>query len=731
MKCLVSLILALSLTAPAFSQSQKPAGEQTVKLGTTEVMLDVVVRDKKGRPVKDLAGADFEIFEDGVKQQIESFRLVVREGAAAPVVEPKKGEESKKQEPPRAPRRPSELNVIAMVFDRLSPSARDLARKAALGYVSERSAPDDFTGVFLIDLSLHTVQNYTDNQQLVHDAIERATTLATATYASSTEKVRNLTERSSALSQQSDSAAASAGQAGASRDSAGAGAAGGQSGQASVDQRFAEMNARMLENFEALERDQQGYATSNGLHAVVESLRGLPGRKTIIFFSEGLSIPPAVLAHFRSVIAAANRANVAIYAVDAAGLRVDSPDAEARQEVNSLANRRMRQVASGREDNVGPMSKQLERNEDLLRLNPHGGLGDLADQTGGLLIASTNDLSSGLKRVDEDLRAHYELTYVPKNTDFDGRFRQVAVKVNRSNLEVQSRKGYFAVNAAMTSAVLEYEAPAIAAMTAGRAGDAFPLRAAGLSFPEASRLGLVPVIVEFPANAFTYSPSEDKKTYKSDFSVVVLIRDESQQIVKKMSHHYQLTGPLDKIDAAKRGDILFYREAQLPAGKYSIEAIAYDAPTRKSSLKSAAIEVPHTAASNLRLSSIVLIQRADRLSASELQTSNPFHFGEVLLYPNTGEIIHKSAAKQLAFFFTAYTAKGAVGKTTFSLEILKAGKPVGETSGELAAADPEGRIQYASALPLDSFQPGSYELKVTVRDSQQTVSRSTPFTLEP
>src|SRR5262249_62297539 len=108
MKCLVSLILALSLTAPAFSQSQKPAGEQTVKLGTTEVMLDVVVRDKKGRPVKDLAGARLEIFEDGGKEQNETFHLVVREGAGPPVGEPKKREEAQEREGPPAPARPPE-----------------------------------------------------------------------------------------------------------------------------------------------------------------------------------------------------------------------------------------------------------------------------------------------------------------------------------------------------------------------------------------------------------------------------------------------------------------------------------------------------------------------------------------------------------------------------------------------------------------------------------------------
>src|SRR5215831_4639901 len=98
MKVLLRIVLALSLISPAVGQAQKAAPEQErkVRLGTTEVMLDVVVRDKKGRPVKDLSASDFEVYEDGVKQQIESFRLVLREGAA-PVSEPKKGEEPKKE----------------------------------------------------------------------------------------------------------------------------------------------------------------------------------------------------------------------------------------------------------------------------------------------------------------------------------------------------------------------------------------------------------------------------------------------------------------------------------------------------------------------------------------------------------------------------------------------------------------------------------------------------------
>ena len=68
----------------------------------------------------------------------------------------------------------------------------------------------------------------------------------------------------------------------------------------------------------------QGHASVDALLALVDSLGTLPGRKTVIYFGEGLVIPPAVEPRFRSVIDTANRRNVSIYALDAAGLRVHS-----------------------------------------------------------------------------------------------------------------------------------------------------------------------------------------------------------------------------------------------------------------------------------------------------------------------------------------------------------------------------------------------------------------------
>ena len=71
-----------------------------------------------------------------------------------------------------------------------------------------------------------------------------------------------------------------------------------------------------------------GFATINSLLAVITPMRNLPGRKTIIFFSEGLALPQSVQTKFPAVINAANRANVSIYAIDSAGLRIESGAAE-------------------------------------------------------------------------------------------------------------------------------------------------------------------------------------------------------------------------------------------------------------------------------------------------------------------------------------------------------------------------------------------------------------------
>jgi hypothetical protein len=323
------------------------------------------------------------------------------------------------------------------------------------------------------------------------------------------------------------------------------------------------------------------------------------------------------------------------------------------------------------------------------------------------------------------------VTYVPKNQDYNGRFRQISVKLSHANFEVQARKGYYAVESVGQLPVLDYEAPAIAAARHAQSNSkSLSLKGSALSFPAPHRSGLSLILAEVPLSAFSFS-SSDNKTYNADFSLVALVKDQTNQVVQKLSQHYPLSGPLDQLADAKKGEVLFYRETQLLPGKYTVEFIAYDAADGKVSLKQTAVEIPNSDETKPRLSSVAVLRRAERLTPEEQKRDQPFHFGELVVYPNLGEPVVKSVAKQLAFFFTAWPAKGSTTPLQLTLEILQNSRSVGKTSAQLPPADELGQIKYASSFPLDKFQPGIYELKITVGDSANSFSRSTGFTVAP
>src|ERR1035437_6661691 len=75
----VPLLVCLVAIAAGPGRAQdvtSPAPGPTIRVTTTEIALDLVVRDKKGRQVKNLKAGDVEIYENGVRQQLLSFRMV-------------------------------------------------------------------------------------------------------------------------------------------------------------------------------------------------------------------------------------------------------------------------------------------------------------------------------------------------------------------------------------------------------------------------------------------------------------------------------------------------------------------------------------------------------------------------------------------------------------------------------------------------------------------------------
>lgn len=705
----ILLFLALA-TASAQQQQQPPArADKALNEGVTAVLVDVVVRDKRGQPVADLSPADFEVLEDGTAQKIGSFTPIFANAPAPPApapTAPAASTEGVAGTPPPVNTGPL---VTALVFDRLSPEARKIAVQAAEGYLANKTEASSYIGIFGIDLGLAPYAPFTRNVSVLREALAKMSQRASASFNSPEQRqqTKDLDQQAASASQGAAGAAAGGGP--------GASAAMGTAPAAAL---LAQMQSNMIKDFNVMERDQQGYSTTNGLFAIINTLRRLPGRKSLVLFSEGMAVPPPVQRLFLGVIDAANRANVAIYTMDAAGLRAESEQAKIRDEVNRSAAGAGGILTS---NTGGALSKDLERNEDVLRQDPHNALGTLSQSTGGLMFDNTNNLRQGFDRIDSDLHNYYLIGYTPTNEKYDGRFRNIEVKVKRPGVTVGARRGYFAVRDPGVL-VNPWEASALGALAQKPVPNAFPVRAGALLFPEATRPGLTPVVVDLKTAPLTFQPASDGKTYVSDFTVLVRFLDSQNRVVKQISQHYEVNGPLTDLDRAKQGEVLFYREPELDPGVYTMEAVVHDAPSGKSSVRISTVEVPREDVAALRMSSLVLVKSSEKVDAKDRRPTNPLLINDMLLYPNLGENVSK-AAKEVGFYFAVYPAKSGPAPEA-ALQLLEDGKVAAELPIQLNAGDNPGRIQQAGRLPLDRLAPGTYELRVVVKQGSQQLFRS-------
>ena len=160
---------------PEAQEPQRAAG--TLKEGVTAVLVDVVVRDKRGQPVRDLTEADFELSEDGVAQTIGSFTPI-----QGPPAAPKAATAAA---PAPAAAAPPRLRRIKPTQARRSPPSsstgwslenRKRAVQAAQAYVGDKEEMQNYVGIFGIDLSLRPLVPFTRNGVAVRQALNRMAT---------------------------------------------------------------------------------------------------------------------------------------------------------------------------------------------------------------------------------------------------------------------------------------------------------------------------------------------------------------------------------------------------------------------------------------------------------------------------------------------------------------------------------------------------------------------------
>jgi VWFA-related protein len=713
-------------------QAGSARSPQSFTSTTTAILVDVVVRDRGGRPVTDLTAADFDIAEDGVHQTVDSFTRVSHGGGIGVGVAWRSPSRTtavmtgSPTPPPTAADGPPEEATTALVFDHLSADTLRLAQKATLAYVPMSGDSSVRVGVFATEPAMHVVQRYTTERALVRQAVARVQPSGVSLEEQSADRSDELTSRRRQL--EGETQATSAGV------TAGTGAAAVAQSAAELGERETELalvrtEEHMLRSFDNFDRATRGYDTSSSLLAVVQTLSNYPGRKTIVLFSEGLPVSPSLTARLDSVIDAANRANVTAYAVDAKGLRARSSMEKTRKELDSFAEDRLSQLGAGREGTGQPLSMAMERVEDTLKLDSRAGLARLAQDTGGFLIEQTNDLSSAFRRIDEDTQFHYLLTYTPKNELFDGRFHAIHVKVGRPGMQVFARKGYRALHMRPSASPGSFEVAALALLGRAPLPNAFPIQAGGFSFPDPGRPGLSPVLVRVSTESLRFDVDAQRSTYAGQVAVVVRLRDGEGHDVQTLSQQYVLTGEAKDVEAAKKGEILFYREPDLPPGVYTMESIVLDEVASRGSVRMSTLTVPARDRAALGMSSLVLVTRVEEMRATAQApdggAAGPLYVGRTLLYPNLGEPIRKTAGTELPFYFALY---GNAQGVTVTAQLLRNGQRVAEGPVQLAPSSGP-RIQHVGRLSIGALAAGTYELRIGVNDGVHNIWRTAYFTL--
>jgi VWFA-related protein len=404
--------------------------------------MDVTVLDRNGRPVLDLTLDDFELTEDGTRQQVVVVTSIQR-GVPLPRIAGSAGAvtgQTTATPPPgvtaNAPPDDEPSSVTAILLDHVSAEGRAAARAAALTYVSTLVSPRDQAGVFVADLSLKTLQPFTNDAGRLRQAIDRMVMVASPNLADA----QRLKGQYATALDPSVPVTASA-------ESSQPGFVSGIDREKRlksldpVERMLALIEVRMEEGFRQITAEFSGDVSLAGIGSVIDALGSLRGRKSVLYFAETLDITSRLKPRLEHIIGLANRNNVTLYTVDAAGLRVHSKEAEVGRNV-AVAG------AQGTGDATrtdGAWTKELERQEQVLSSRPSAVLGRLAKETGGFHIENTNNLGAGINRIQQERANYYLLGYQSTKSVLDGKFRRVSVKVKRPGVTVKMRSGYLAV----------------------------------------------------------------------------------------------------------------------------------------------------------------------------------------------------------------------------------------------------------------------------------------------
>jgi VWFA-related protein len=725
----VSLAVLAAVLAGSGLAQQTPDSDATFKSSAREVLLEVIVRDAHGRLVKKIDPAQVTVFEDGVRQDIRSFRLVqgseVRQEDEKQIAQTASTETAPGAASPRFnPLRT--INVVCLVLNDLTPETRAFAFDAARKFVNKELRPDTFIGVFSLDSSgLRPVYPFSNNRERLLKAVELAAiNQLPAMNLSSAVVLNGLSIHTTGVSV----------------DTGAYGNADGSSPQNPLGTR-GDIGVAV----------QAGLREIDALIRMVKQMSVLPFQKTVMLMSAGLTRPPDQLEYWKSLITLANKGGVTFYGLDVNGLREcggdDCSQAAANaflQKTASLSAGQSTAGLGGGPTIGGPTTSpnsqgggetpsataqlmESMHQTDYLRFgvlsaNVQESLRELAESTGGFLIANTNNTDKLLARVMEDVDTHYELSYSPAAALNDGHFRKVEVKLARADLRVETRGGYFAVPETGEGPLTPGDFAGLRALDAKPLPHAFGYGTKAFRFRSENGTSQYAIAFEIPIANLTATAEVADKKHRFHASLLALVKNAQGEIVERVSKDVPSEVP-DNYLAALRSESMTYEHAvNLAPGNYTVETAVTDQEGNLASTNVLQIE-------NLEqqkgpaISDLALAHRVETLNRPA-DASDPFEMPGKRVAPFVSNAL--PAGAKPAVYFVVYPDPENRETPMLRAQFLKDGRVLQNQKSVLPQADTSGAVPMAIQ---PAAQPGDYEVRITVEQGRATAQRSLKYTI--
>ena len=695
----LSLVVTLiSAQSQDKTQNKKPDDDDIIRVSANLVNFDVMVRDKKGKAVKDLKAEDFVVTENGVKQNIEFFDSTLSgdSSSTAPGTVNVTTETSTSRTLPR--------NVIALVLDGQTTETTNLkpVRDGISKFIKERITTDDSTALFAIAGGLQLLQPFTNDKQQLTAAVEGSTHVTAQT---KTGELRNLQGTIDKLREQ-----LSAAPTGPITSAAGGSAA----AQAMISRRVLEQYLQLRSTLSV----QQTRPILAALAAICEGLRPIRGKKTLVMFSQGFVAPEVLDWQVQSTIDIANRANVSIYIIDASGLKGGVPKSGALvpsgalSGISAAVDQESRIRASAGET-IFDVSRQegIDRQQDLLFR--------LSEDTGGHFIRNTNDFSSGLNRIDDEIRARYTLAYRSTDQNFDGQFRKVKIQVRRPDVNVVARPGYYAIPPTQIIPLSPDERKMMASFSSLETRSTLPMSVELNAIRSKEGFYVVPLLFDIPPESVTFQEQAGKRRLQLD--VLGLVRQEGDaKILLRLGGNFnvELTG--EQYQSILNDKIFYRQDVELEPGSYAIELMVKDRASGRAAARREKIVLP-PADDEFFASRPVLSRNATAVIPSLSNSNDPFSVGNIQIRPSPSHQFR--ATDNLIILFRLYNAAQALDtkkprvRVTVNLERdgKLATKPFEFELSEITS-DPVPHLPFAKFVKLTGLPPGKYRAVIQSKD---------------